>query len=82
MYTTVDFRRKLLRFDRPLYPQYKKSPIPKFYSSFFGSWRPNYTNIECKNTLPQRLEKKLPQLYFDYIILPNITDSVFLPILT
>jgi hypothetical protein len=41
--TTVDFRRKLLRFDRPLYPRYIKSDIPRFYSSFVPNWRSYYT---------------------------------------
>lgn len=50
MDTTIDFRRKLLRFDRPLYPKYIKSNIPRYYASFFGSWKPNYTNTNCGKT--------------------------------
>ena len=46
--TTVDFRRKLLRFDRPLYPQYVKSDIPRFYSGFIPSWRSYFVGpSEC-----------------------------------
>jgi hypothetical protein len=33
MWTLTDFRRKLLRFERPINPAYHVSDIPKFYSN-------------------------------------------------
>ena len=57
--TTVDFRRKILRFDRPWHPQYLKPTIPKFYSSFFGSWRPYYFGLNC-DTQPDWYKSEFP----------------------
>ena len=53
METTVDFRRTLLRFDSPYYPPYNKPSIPKFYSNFFGSWKPSYIYNSCIDLPPQ-----------------------------
>jgi len=52
MNTLTDFRRHYLRFDRPLYPSYVRSTIPRFYSSFFPSARTVYLNREC-DTSPE-----------------------------
>ncbi len=49
MNTLVDFRRKLLSFDRPLYPPYIRSSLPRHYSSFFKS----YPQINCWHQPPE-----------------------------
>lgn len=58
--TTVDFRRKLLRFDRPLYPQYRKSTIPRFYSNFTPHWRSYYSGPGDCDTKPERYDVEFP----------------------
>ena len=45
----VEFRRKLLDYDHDfgsVYPPYDQPSIPRYYSSFFGNWRPEYTNLK------------------------------------
>ncbi len=47
-YDVVRFRRKLLDFDHQYgntYPAYNQQTIPRYYSSFFGSWRPEFTEL-------------------------------------
>ena len=58
--TTVDFRRKLLRFDRPLYPQYRKSSIPRFYSSFIPSWRSYFIGPQDCSSKPEHYPVEFP----------------------
>ena len=58
--TTVDFRRKILRFDRPLYPQYRKSTIPRYYSSFFPSWRSYFVGPQDCNSKPEHYPIEFP----------------------
>lgn len=56
----VGFRRKLLHFESPIHQQYITPEIPKYYSNFFGSWRPEYTNIECKDKTPELYPVQFP----------------------
>lgn len=54
--TTVDFRRKLLRFDRPIYSEYRKSNIPRVYSSFMPTWRSYFVGPSTCNSQPERYD--------------------------
>lgn len=58
--TTVDFRRKLLRFDRPIYAQYRKSNIPRFYASFIPNWRSYYVGPGECNSKPEKYHIEFP----------------------
>lgn len=58
--TTVDFRRKLLRFDRPLYPDYIKPTIPRFYSSFVPSWRSYFVGPGECDSKPEHYPIEFP----------------------
>jgi len=53
MNTLVDFRRKLLSFDRPLYHDYVRSSLPRHYSSFFRSYTQAFPQIHCWNQSPE-----------------------------
>jgi hypothetical protein len=64
--TTVDFRRKLLRFDRPLYPRYIKSDIPRFYSSFIPNWRSYYIGPGNCNSEPLQYPIEFPLQDIEY----------------
>lgn len=83
--TTVDFRRKLLRFDRPLYHQYRKSNIPRFYSNFTPSFRTYYKGPSECNSTPEHYPINFPITNIDlnnercidyskYTIVPNLFD--------
>ena len=59
MDTTVAFRRHLLNFDRPLYPNYNHQEIPRYYSSFFPWFRTLACTKEC-NSKPEIHPIKFP----------------------
>ena len=56
--STIDFRRKILTFNGEIGDPYQnqcyiKSDVPKFYSSFFETWRPEYIGkSNCEDTHP------------------------------
>ena len=53
MDTTVDFRRKLLRFTRPHYLDYARHTIPRYYSNFGPRFRTLTLGLDCANVPPK-----------------------------
>ena len=47
MDTTVDFRRKLLRFERPNYLDYARHTIPRYYSNFGPRFHTRFNHCDC-----------------------------------
>jgi hypothetical protein len=52
MDTTVDFRRKLLRFVRPHYHDYARHDIPRYYSNFGPRTRTSFPYWDCPDKGP------------------------------
>jgi len=64
MWTLTDFRRKLLRFDRPINPDYQVSDIPKFYSNHLDWTKMYVARKKLANSCRQPIYNiKYPVLY-------------------
>ena len=67
MWTLTDFRRKLLRFDRPVNPNYHVSNIPKFYSNHLDWDKMYVSGPKLANSCQQTINHiNYPVLYEEH----------------
>lgn len=67
MWTLTDFRRKLLRFDRPLRPCYIKPTVPRYYSNFCDWTKTYFQDEKLANSCVQPIYHiKYPVLYEEH----------------
>jgi len=76
MWTLTDFRRKLLRFDRPIYSTHKTSNIQKYYSNFLDWDKTRNIGTKLANSCEHPIYNvKYPVLYEERSRLPTIRNA-------
>lgn len=71
--TTVDFRRKLLRFTRPHYLDYARHTISRYYSNFGPRFRTHFKYLDCPDKTPEIFP---PKFAIDKIWEPECGDCI------
>ena len=76
MWTLTDFRRKLLRFDRPNNPSYKISNIQKYYSNFLDWDKTRAAGPKLANSCHRPIYNiKYPLVYEERSTTPPIYEA-------